>query len=99
MKKLILIIATGLISISVFAQAPVKQGQTDPTILAPAPHAHPATPATLQRGDTPGYYLRGDTTRSYRDTTFYRRNRIDSLPRDDRDPNRIPSMDRDTLRK
>jgi hypothetical protein len=103
MKKLVLIIAGTCISVIVFAQAPRtdlpdKKGETDPTILAPPPHAHPATPATMQRTDTPGYQQRGDTTRRYRDrdTTYYRRNRTDSLPRDDRDPNR---MGRDSLRK
>src|SRR5436190_1030204 len=62
------------------------QHTTDPTILNPAPNHH------IQRIDTPAYKQRSDTT-------YYRRNRTDSLPRDDRDPSRTPRMDRDTLRK
>jgi len=110
MKKLVLIIASAFISAAVLAQAPRNtnmqpnpnpqpiiprnpaQGQTDPTILSPAPNAHPATPATMQRADSP--------LSRQRDTTIYRqRYRTDSLPQDDRDPNKIPRMDRDSLRK
>lgn len=60
--------------------------QTDPTIL------NPSMSYPNQRLDTPAYKQRSDTTRMRRDSTNsnYRRSRIDSMPRDDRDPNRIP---------
>jgi hypothetical protein len=106
MKKLILILAGAFVSVVVMAQAPRSnqnpntqtnptqpaiqqnnpyQHTTDPTILNPAPNNH------IQRVDTPAYRQRSDST--------YRRSRTDSLPRDDRDPSRIPRMDNDTLRK
>jgi hypothetical protein len=115
MKKLILIITSALVSVVVCAQAPVNnqnpntqtnptqpnmqqnnpyQHTTDPTILNPAPSNH------IQRVDTPAYRQRSDTTRSRDSINYnYRRSRMDSLPRDDRDPGRTPRMDRDTLRK
>ena len=69
-----------------------RQRQADPTILAPVPHTHPATPATLQKADSPSYRQRNDTA------LYRQRNRIDSLPRDDRDPSRTPRMDRDSIK-
>lgn len=107
MKKLVLIIAGAFVSVVVLAQAPrnnqnpntqtnptqpnIQQNDpymrtTDPTILNPPPNNH------IQRVDTPA-------SRQRSDSTYYRRSRTDSLPRDDRDPSRIPRMDRDTLRK
>ena len=113
MKKLILIITGAFVSVVVYAQAPINQNPntqtnptqpnmqqnnpyqrtTDPTILNPAPNNH------IQRVDTPAFRQRSDTTRSRDSINYnYRRNRTDSLPRDDRDPGKTPRMDRDTLR-
>jgi|ERR1041385_4020425 hypothetical protein len=113
MKKLILIITGAFVSVVVCAQAPVNnqnpntqtnptqpniqqnnpyQRTTDPTILNPAPNNH------IQRVDTPAYKQRSNTTNRDSINYNYRRNRTDSMPRDDRDPNRIPRIDRDTLR-
>ena len=73
------------------------QRTADPTILnpAPLPNSH------IQKVDSPAYMQRNDSARRNRDNNLnnnYRRNRVDSLPRDDRDPNRIRRTDRDSIK-
>ena len=85
------------LSIAVYAQqypsqrdSLFKQRKLDPTIQSPPSTPPPTIPSMNQKVDTPAP--------NKADTMNYRRSRRDSLPVDDRNPNRVPRMKRDSIK-